>query len=173
MVANEPSLASYSVHYGFSQPFEVPARDAYEWSMDYRPDDIERMGKRGTRRIRRINEDTLVITDTFLQDDGGRVVKRRLVRMYPELLTMVNTRLSADGLHSQFIYAFVEDGEGRSRLNFTGAQVFYGKRPSASRIASLAKEMAREDSAIWVRLAAAMEGDLGTSRKNPRTKARG
>jgi len=85
--------------------------------------------------------------------------------MYPELLTMVNTRLSSDGIHSQFIYQFVDEGEGTSRLDFTGAQVFYGEKPAASKLASLAREIAKEDSAAWVRLAAAMKGDLGAQRK--------
>ncbi len=165
MVAKSRFPSSYSVHYKFSQRFGFPARDAYNWSMDYRSDDIERMGERGTRRIRRINDDTLVLTDTLFSDKGGRVSKRRLIRMYPELLTMVNTRLSADGIHSQFIYQFVDEGEGRSRLDFTGAQVFYGEKPTASKLESLAREMAKEDSAVWVRLAAAMKNDLGARSK--------
>jgi hypothetical protein len=164
--------SSYSVHYNFSQRFDFPARAAYDWSMDYRTDDIERMGKRGTRKIQRINDDTLVLTDTFFLDKGERVSKRRLIRMYPELLTMVNTRLSADGLHSQFVYQFVDEGQGRSRLDFRGAQVFYGEKPAPSKIAALAKEMAKEDSAIWVTFAKAMKDDLSATSRGPGSKAR-
>ena len=162
LVAKSRPASSYSVHYSFSQRFEFPARDAYNWSMDYRADDIERLGKKGTRRVRRVNDDTLVLTDIYFSEKGGRESKRRLIRMYPELLTMVNTRLSADGLHSQFIYRFMDEADGGSRLDFTGAQVFYGERPSAPRIASLARELMKEDSAIWVRLARAMKKDLSS-----------
>jgi hypothetical protein len=171
MVARSRQPASYSVHYGFSQRFEYPARDAYEWSMDYRTDDMERMGKKGSRRIERINEDTLVLTDTFFPETGRRITKRRLIRMFPELLTMVNTRLSSDGLHSQFIYAFVDEAGGKSRLDFTGSQVFCGEKPAPSKIASLASEMAKEDSAIWVALAGAMREDLGPRNKAPGKKS--
>jgi hypothetical protein len=172
MVAKPPSPVSFSVHYSFSQRFDFPAKDAYEWSMDYRTDDIATMGKKGTRRIQKINDDTLVITDTIKQADGGRVRKVRLIRMYPEILMMVNTRLSEDGLHSQFVYDFVEEGKDRSRLDFTGSQVFYGEKPSPSKTKSLAKEIAEEDAQIWVVLAKAMKEDLGRSGKDVRGKAR-
>jgi hypothetical protein len=159
MVA-KPRSASYSVHYGFVQPFKFSAKEAYEWSMDYRTDDFELMGKRATRKIDRLNEDTLVLTDTFLQEKGRPVVKRRLIRMYPELLTMVNTRISRDNIHSQFVYQFEDDSKGGSFLRFTGSHVFYGRRPTPAKLAALAGGMKKEDSAIWVKLNEAMNRDL-------------
>jgi len=166
-------MDSYPIRYEFSQTFDVAAEAAYRWCTDYRPDDWRRMGKKGTRSIQRINEDTLVLTDTYVLDDGSRVKRRRLIRMYPEMLTMVNTRLSAEGQHSQFIYRFVDEGEGRSRLDFTGAQVFRGEKPSPRRLASLAHGMAREDAEAWVHLAEAMEADLRPSTGKTRGKAEG
>ena len=163
MVARSRS-ASYSVHYSFVQSFKFSAEEAYEWSMDYRTNDFELMGKRATRKIDRINEDTLVLTDTFLQEKGRPVVKRRLIRMYPELLMMVNTRISPDNIHSQFLYQFEDDGKGGSFLRFTGSHVFYGRRPTPAKLAALASDMKKEDSAIWVNLNRAMNRDLAPKR---------
>lgn len=153
-------MKSYSVHYKFSQHFNFPAQDAYRWCTDYQTDDIALMGVRGKRQIQRINEDTLVLTDTFLTD-GGEKTKKRLVRIYPECLFWTNTRLSADGRHSQFLYQIVPEGDKGSRLDFTGSQVYYdNERPTSARIASLASELAKEDSSLWRSLAKAMEKDL-------------
>jgi len=152
-------MRSYSVHYKFSQHFDFPANEAFEWSMDYDKDDIARMGKEGTRRIKKINQDTLVLTD-ILTSGRRPDVKRRLVRIYPELLTMVNTRLSAGSRYSQFIYEFVPEGKNSSRLDFTGAHVFYGKKPSPSKLEELAHEMAEDDAQIWKHLAEEMKKNL-------------
>jgi len=109
----------------------------------------------------RINDDTIVLTDTFLIKEG-KITKKRLVRLYPECLFWTNTRLSPEGRHSQFIYQIVSEGENGSRLDFTGSQVYYEKeRPTAARMASLAAELASEDSSLWKSLARAMEKDLG------------
>ena len=165
MAAKSGHAGSYTVHYRFSQHFDFPAKVAYSWSMDYRSDDLSRMAEKGTRKIKRINDDTLMLTDTYFLENGGRLSKRRLIRMYPEILTMVNTRVSKDARHSQFIYQFVDEGEGKSRLDFTGAQVFYGERPAQSRLDAMARKLSKEDSAAWVHLASAMKEDLG-----PRSK---
>lgn len=156
-------MESYTVHYSFSQPFDFPAKDAFEWSMDYRDDDMARMGLKGTRKIERLNDDTLIVTDTIFSGTK-REPKRRLIRIYPERLTMVNTRLSSTDRHSQFIYEFVSLEEKKSRLDFSGAHVFYGKKPSPSKLSTLARKMAEEDGTVWKHLAAAMEKDLSRPR---------
>jgi hypothetical protein len=155
-------MDSYSVRYEFSQDFRAPARDAYEWCLDYRPDDWGRMGKRGTRRIRRLNADTLILTDTVFGKHGA-VTKRRLVRMDPIRLAWTNTHVSGPNLHSQFWYQIVERAGGTSRLAFTGLQVNYGKRPSDSAVAKMASELRADDSQMWRLLAKEMARDLGTS----------
>jgi hypothetical protein len=153
-------MISYSVHYKFSQHFNFQAQDAYRWCTDYQTDDIVLMGAKGKRQIQRINDDTLVLMDTLFGDER-KTVKKRLVRLYPECLFWTNTRLSADGRHSQFLYQIVPDGEKGSLLDFTGSQVYYNsKKPTPVRIASMAEELAKEDSLGWKLLAKAMEKDL-------------
>lgn len=154
------SSCSFSVYYTFSQEFDFPAKDAFDWSMDYKEDDLERMGLRGSRKIERLNDETLVVTDTYF-GRGKRISKRRLIRIYPELLTMVNTRISEANRYSQFIYKFVPLDNSRSRLDFSGSHVFYERNPGPSKIKSLANKMASEDSTIWKNLARAMKEDLG------------
>lgn len=153
-------MESYSVHYKFSIHFKFPAQEVYRWCTDFQGGDITLMNEKGRRHVRRINEDTLILTDTVI-GEGGETTKKRLVRLYPELLFWTNTRLSADGRHSQFLYQIVPEGEGCSRLEFTGSQVYYsGEKPSAERIASMAEELSKEDSRAWKALAKAMEKDL-------------
>jgi tRNA splicing ligase len=157
-------LQSYTVHYRFSQRFSVPAKDAFAWAIDYDTEDINLMGLNGKRDIERIDKYTLILDDTFFA--GGRTTKkRRLIRLFPELLVLTNTRLSGPNRYSQFLYQFVDEGKGKSRLDFSGAQVNSSKtRPTPSRIAALGREYARADSALWFNLAEAMERDLGARR---------
>ena len=152
-------MKSYSVRYQFSQPFAVPARRAYEWCTDYRTDDLGRMGMKGRRKIRRINADTLILTDTVV--GGGRSVrKEKLVRLDPARMYWTNTYLAGPYRHSQFLYEIVSEGKDRSRLDFTGLQVFYGEEPSAEKTAEMARKLAKEDSGSWSLLAEAMRRDL-------------
>jgi hypothetical protein len=157
-------LKCYTVHYKFSQRFSVPARDAYAWAIDYDAEDINLMGLNGKREIEHLDKDTLILDDTFFA--GGKTTKkRRLIRLFPELLTLTNTRLSGPNRYSQFIYQFVEEGKNKSRLEFTGAQVNRSKaRPPPSKTAAMASEYARADSALWVKLAEEMKTDLGARR---------
>jgi hypothetical protein len=153
-------MAHYTVHYRFSQSFPFSPQDAYAWAADYDPDDFTLMGKDGRRRIQRIDQDTLILDDTVFED-GRTTRKRRLIRLFPELLTLTNTRLSSPNKHSQFIYQFVAEGEGGSRLEFTGAQVNEAeRRPTPAKIAALAEEYTRVDSGLWVHLTRAMGKDL-------------
>jgi len=152
-------MGSYSIHYSFSQRFEVPARAAFDWCVDYREDDWRRMGRRGVRKIKLLNEDTLVLTDKVSTKEG-HVTKKRLVRLNPELLAWTNTHIAGPNRHSQFWYQVVEEGKERSRLDFTGLQVNYGRRPSAARITELAKELKADDSKTWALLAKEMHKDL-------------
>ncbi len=153
----------YTVHYRFSQSFPFPVKDAYDWATDYDTDDIGLMGMDGKREIERLDGDTLILNDTFFSK-GRTTKKRRLVRLFPELMMLTNTRLTGAIKHSQFIYQFVAEGDSRSRLDFTGAQVNRSStRPTAKKVAAQAAEYAKVDSALWVNLAKAMQEDLGAA----------
>jgi hypothetical protein len=151
---------SYSVHFKFSQHFDFPPESAYSWCTDYGPGDIKLQGNEGVRKTRWVNDDTVLLTDIGTSD-GGRVAKRKLIRLYPERHSWTNTRISSEGKHSQILYEIVAE-KGGSRLDFTGSQVFKGRRPSSARLAVMAAELAKEDSAVWRNLAKAMAKDLSS-----------
>jgi hypothetical protein len=117
------------------------------------------MGKKGKRGIKRINEDTLILTDTVTGDDGP-VTKHRLVRLNPKRLSWTNTHLSGPNKHSQFWYQIVARGSGKSSLDFTGLQVNYGRRPPSARIAEMAEGLRADDRRMWSLLAEEMRKDL-------------
>jgi hypothetical protein len=160
----------YTLRYEFSQQFEVPARDAFDWCTDYRADDWMRMGKKGTRRVARLNDDTLILTDTVQEVDGA-VTKRRLVRLLPRRLAWTNTHLTGPNRHSQFWYRIVSEGRLRSRLEFTGLQVNYGPSPTAARAARMAQALRDDDAGMWALLAEEMSKDPGRPRA-PSRRAR-
>jgi len=153
-------MVQYTVHYGFSQRFGFPARVAYEWSTDFQENDLARMGEKGKRKVERMDDATLVLTD--IVDSGGkRETKVRLVRLYPDSIFWTNTRLSRVGRHSQFLYQIVEEGPKSSRLDFKGALVEEApKAPTPAELKALSKRYAKEDAQAWVHLAAAMKKDL-------------
>jgi len=153
-------MKSYSVHYKFSQHFDFGAEEAYRWCTDYDPSDLQLAGERGKRAILWVNEDTLILTDTYFTEKG-KVTRKRLVKLYPGSLSWTNTRISAEGRHSQFVYQVFPEAGG-SRLEFTGSQMLPGKKPRAAKLAALAKKYAKEDSEGWRNLARAMAKDLAS-----------
>jgi hypothetical protein len=117
------------------------------------------MGQKGSRKIRRINSDTLILTDVVILE-GKRVKKEKLVKLNPERLSWTNTYLAGPSKLSQFLYEVVAEGASRSRLDFTGLQVYYGKAPSPARIDEISKRLVEEDSGMWELLAQEMANDL-------------
>ncbi len=153
-------MKSYSVHFKFTQHFDFPVEAAYKWCTDYHQGDIGLMGDQGERRVRWVNEDTAILSDVY--NSGGQTeTKKKMVRLYPERFSWVNTRISRESRHSQFLYEIKPD-KGGSRLHFTGSQILSGEKvPSKAKISGMAKKLAREDSSTWRNLAKAMERDLG------------
>jgi hypothetical protein len=151
-------MNSYTVHFKFSQHFDFPPKKAYKWCTDYDPGDIKLQGNDGVRKVRWVNEDTVLLTD-FDFAVGRKVGRRKLIRLYPESLSWTNTRLSSEGRHSQFLYEIVAE-KGGSRLDFTGSMVYKGKKPSAAKLVAMAAGTVKEDSATWRNLARAMAKDL-------------
>lgn len=158
-------MVLFTVHYRFSQRFPFPARQVYDWSTDFREDDVARMHKKGRREVEKLDDSTLILTDeTF--ENGRKVRKVRLVRLYPEQMMWTNTRLSEEGKHSQFIYQVVPEGRKASRLDFIGAQVDEApnRRPTSKEIGELSKAYAKADALSWVYLSEALEQDLAGPR---------
>jgi len=153
-------MKSYSIRYRFTQPFGVPAAMAYEWCTDFKPDDIARMGMKGTRKVERLNDDTIILTDKL---QGEREGKRRLVRLNPDRLSWTSTHLTGSNRFSQFWYRIDPNGPDESRLEFTGLQVNYGEPPALARIAEMANELAIVDSGDWLLLAKEMHKELRES----------
>jgi len=154
-------MVSFSFRYEFSQRFPVPARDAYDWATDYRPTDWGLMGKKGRRKISHVTDDTLILLDTTFDKDGRPIVKKKLVKLDPMRLVLTNTHVDGPNTNSQFVYEFLPEGRGTSRLRFTGLQVNYADKPATEADkARLARKERDGDAEIWKNLAKAMEKDL-------------
>jgi hypothetical protein len=154
------AMNAYSVKYGFSQSFNVPAKKAFDWCTDYRPSDLTLMKEKGERRIQRITEDTVVMTET-VHKAGMTIRKKKVVRLNKSNLSWTNTHVSGPNLYSQFLYEIVSVGKNRSRLNFTGLLICYSKAALSKRTLSrMAASERHADSRAWRHLAAAMTADL-------------
>ena len=165
-------MTFFTIHYRFSQRFPFSAKEVYDWSTDFRADDITRMQKKGERTVEKLDDTTIILTDTT-KEASGPVTKVRMVKLYPEIMMWTNTRISEVGRHSQFIYQVVPEGKG-SRLDFTGAQVDEGpKRPTKPQVLAIAREYAKADSLTWGYLAKALEDDLGPRRSPGTSRSRG
>jgi hypothetical protein len=153
-------LLATSVRYKFSQKFDVPASQAYLWCTDYDPKDLDLMGEEGKRRIKRISDDTIILSDKFSKG-GKRFTKDKLVRLYPERLFWICTHVAGPAKYSQFMYEVIPLDRSSSRIDFTGLQIDYNEtQPSKKEIAARAAQLKREDSSAWKLLAKAMRRDL-------------
>jgi len=155
-------METYSVHFKFSQHFDFPAIEAFAWCTDYSSDDLDLMGNGGRRKVQRVNDDTFILTDQYTAKDKTVLRtsrSKKVVRIYPEILSWTNTRVSQEGKYTQFLYQILPE-EGGSRLEYTGSQVFPGKRPGQKKLAEIASRLTAEDSASWRNLAKAMTVDL-------------
>ena len=153
-------MLATSAPYKFSQRFRVPARQAYEWCTDYRPDDLALMNENGTRGIQRLTQDTLILTET-VKMDRRKVKKVKLIKLNPEELAWYNLQLVGPNKHSAFLYKIHPEGRNASRLNFTGLLVVYsGRKIPRSRIRKIANVERGYDAQAWILLAKEMEKDL-------------
>ncbi len=153
--------------YRFSTRLPASADAAYRWAVDYAPDDPARMGQQGRRRIEVVAPRTILLTDTIVRD-GRTVTKQRLVRLRPRDRAWTNTHIGGPTRHSQFFYRIVPRGRRGSSLEFIGLQVERAPRPlTPTQLARRAREVAREDAALWRRLARAMASDLGAGAGPP------
>jgi hypothetical protein len=152
-------MGKISVDYRFSQRFKAPASEVFAWAIDYDAQDLERMGVSGTRSIARLCESSVVLTDTVVRGDGTKIRKKKLVRIDPGRMRWTNTHLAGPLLHSQFFYEIVPEGESACRLDFTGLQLEEIDPASKKAVAARARELRREDSALWKNLARAFAAE--------------
>jgi hypothetical protein len=152
-------LVAVSIRYDFSQHFRVSAPEAFRWCTDYAPGDHALMGIKGNRKFKRVSEDTIILDDTLFSE-GRAVRKRKLVRIDAKRMTYYNIHLTGPTKHSLYFYQIVPEGDGESRLDYTGYEVYYPKKaPTKKRLADKAAHSAtwrRE----WGNLAKAMEREV-------------
>jgi len=147
----------YSVHYHFSQSFNVPALKAYKWCTDYDPQDHALMRVNAKREILHISENTIVLADTY-PDKNKSIKKQKLVCLYPNQLSWTNTHLTGPNKYSQYLYRIVPESKMTCRLERASLQVEYSrKRFNKKEIELVAEKLRNEDSAAWKLLAAEME----------------
>ena len=150
----------YSIKYGFSQRFSVPAKKAFDWCTDYRPHDLSLMKIKGERSLRKLTDDTIILNEITYKNERA-VKKTKLVRLDRVHLAWSSTHVSGPYRHSQFLYQIVPLGKRSSKLNFTGLLLCYSEaKLSPSKIKQMAKDERRQDSRSWRNLAIAMAEDL-------------
>jgi hypothetical protein len=166
-------MALRRIPYTFSMTLPAPREWVYRWATDYRPADFELLGLRAHRRVERLADDLVLLTDSFDADPfsarpGGRTVKEKLVHLYPEHWSWVSTHLSGPAKGSQFLYELSSRGSRSTRIRYTGAQVERGSgRSSPATVARRAKELREEDSRLWRNLARAMAREYRSRGKRP------
>jgi hypothetical protein len=151
--------------YRFTTKLPVPRARAYLWATDYRPNDLKLAGLEATRKVERLTQDLILLTDSFDADPfnsrpGARTVKEKLVHLYPDRWSWTSTHLSGPARHSQFLYQLTTRGASACTLHFTGSQVEQVARsPTSSSLARRSRELKREDSKLWQRFAAELAKD--------------
>lgn len=148
-----------SIKYHFIQHFRVPADRAYAWCVDYDPNDLELMHEKGTRKIERLSEDAVILTEEIHPDDGSTISKTKLVRLHPSERFWTNTQIEGPAKYSQFLYRIIPEGKSKSRLEFVGLQL-EPKTMTKKDAADFARKVRKDDSTAWKYLARAMEKEL-------------
>ena len=147
-----------SIKYSFTQDFRVSTDRAYQWCTSYDPIDPELMHETGKRKIKRLSEDAIILSDT-VKTDRDTMTKTKLVRLNPTEKSWTSTHVSGPIKYSQFLYKITPTGKDRSRLTFVGLQLEPRDMPKKE-VAALTRKIRAEDSDAWKLLAKAMEKEL-------------
>ncbi len=152
---------AYAVQYAFSQGLSAPASLAYDWCTDYQPYDFAIMKEKGSRKIERITENTILLTESTRR--RNHVIKKvKLVRLNKPSFSWTNTHIGGPNRHSQFLYRIVPEGKARSRLYFQGLLIQYSrKRLGSKELMRIATEERRADAKVWRNLAEALRRESG------------
>jgi hypothetical protein len=150
------------VTYRFAARLPVSRARAFRWATDYQPGDLRLGGISAERKVERLTEDLILLTDSFDSDPfsshrGARSVKKKLVHLYPEDWAWTATHIAGPAIHSQFLYRLTPRGPRGSTLHFTGSQVERVERaPTPTSLARRQRELRHEDSKLWLHFAAAL-----------------
>jgi hypothetical protein len=150
----------YPIRYHFSQYFAVSAEMAYRWSTDFSSQDPVLMNEKNQKReVTRKTIDTIILKETF-HTDKGNIVKEKLVQLYPDRLSWISTHLSGANKYSQFIYEISAQSDCSSKLDFTALHLESREYMTKKEMETIAADLCRYDSEVWMVLAKAMEKDL-------------
>lgn len=149
-----------STRYEFSQHFRVSAEAAFRWCTDYDPLDHALMGNKGVRKATWVSDETVILEDT-LYPAGRAVTRTKVVKIDRERMSYYNFHLTGPNKNSLYVYRITPDGEGESRLDYTGYELSYPKRaPTKKQMAAAAEADEASRTLEWGRLAKAMEEEL-------------
>jgi hypothetical protein len=152
--------------YQFSTRLAASRPQAYRWATDYRSSDYELSGLKASRKVERLADDLVLLTDSFDEDPfdnrpGSATVKVKLVHLFPDRWAWTATHVAGPAKYSQFLYELTPRGPAASTLHFTGNQVeSVNRRPTPSWVNRRAAELRREDSQLWARLSTALAKEL-------------
>ena len=149
-----------SVLYKFQLHLNATPAEALAWATDYRPDDIKLLGRKGSRKVDRIDGDTMILTDTAIADDGTKVRGKKLIKIYRDRMMWTNTSLDGPMRHAQVLYEITADGAKGARLTFTGHRVHDGTPMTAREKRALSAQFAKKGAAHWKQIAQVMTKDL-------------
>jgi hypothetical protein len=149
-----------SITYKFNQHLKAAPAQAFAWATDYQPEDVKLLGRKGSRKVARIDADTMILSDIFITDDGKKVRAKRLIKIYRDRWLWTSTNLDGPMRHSQVVYEIAADGAKASRLTFTGHRVHDGPPLTAREKRALSAQFAKTGAAHWKHIAQVMTQDM-------------
>ena len=149
-----------SVVYKFHQHLNVTPADAFAWATDYQPDDFKLLGRNGRRKVESLGDDTLILSDTVVADDGTKLRSKKLIKIYRDRMMWTSTNVDGPMRHSQVLYEITANGAKGSRLTFTGHRVHDGPPITAREKRALSAQFAKMGTAHWKHIAQVMTQDL-------------
>lgn len=161
-----------TIPFRVTQAFPVPAADAYAWATDFDAKDIALFGRKGRRKVIRLTDDTLILADTIVGDDGKKISSRKLIHLFPERLTWTSTHLDGPTMHSQLTYEITARGKKGSQLTYSGHRVESVKRKTPGLVKKRSGEVAKMGGGAWSKLAAAMIAERKPAGRKASTKTR-
>ena len=149
-----------SVVYRFHQHLNATPAEAFAWATDYQPNDMKLLGRKGRRKVARIDDDTMILSDTAITDDGTKVRGKKLIKIYRDRMMWTSTNLDGPMRHAQILYEITADGAKGSRLTFTGHRVHDGPPMTAREKRALSAQLVKKGTAHWKHIAQVMTQDL-------------